>query len=402
MTTNSIIFVAASILALSTIATSYLRVQTPSQLVETLTWYDENGTESYTMSVWEGEFYKGEVFGIGMQYFLKNKHIPDLTEFIFLNSPTTDPALIDWANEGTPWNLQIFSSVYLQDYEYVLIKYNSTGSNPHYEQIHLNPIKFEVVVRRVLNQEALLRVKTTLKGVKVHANASVQLSIIGVDDCQFTVAASKNSVYLPMQECEIYYGIPFQFVLATGPFLSSENSEVFSLVCDLNLDNQTISTGNITNIDAPIDSVQEINDFISPTIRFVSATDNSPITEAFLGDRVRLLIDIPQEYRTNFDIKIIDCSVDGELVLQNQQPLTNYFSAAERLGKGSFSVDFSLLRKLQQGVNERLVVVTCTIDTCLDTCDTSTLRRRRRSVRINRRLKKRYKSWGFAKQKRMR
>merc|ERR1711860_123230 len=98
---------------------------------------------------------------------------------------------------------------------------------------------------------------------------------------------------------------------------------------------------------------------------------------------VRLLIEIPQNYRINFDIQINECYMNGLLILDNGISLTPYFPQPTKPSQGVMHVDFKLFRRLVDiNADESLVVMDCNVETCLDSCDEEGKRKRRSSVGI--------------------
>ena len=366
-----------SIAVAVTAAQSQIPAVAVSNSVDTLDFLDGDGNVLYSLVSYAGEFYKGELFGAGVSYNFKNNMLSGLDKYMFLSASPADPSLLDWSSGiVAPAESLLLSSVDLANQKFVLVRYLVAGDSDVYELFQLDGVQFDVSVNQCLDDQVSLTAASSLKGMPVDFNAGVLLTVMGTT-CQYTLSPGDPSVVIPKDLCGISYDVEFNFVLASGPIVTAENSQMYNLVCFQNLSNVTVETGNITDVDAPVTAIQNITDFAIPSMSFVSVDDGSLITEAFLGDMVRLLIEIPSEYRTNFDIKLTDCLLDGEPVLQDGSPLTGFLSDPVKQSQGVIVIDFPLFRKLVGNQLERLVVMQCTIETCINACANSKRRRRR-------------------------
>ena len=155
------------------------------------------------------------------------------------------------------------------------------------------------------------------------------------------------------------------------------------MICFQNLDNVTIETGNITDVDVPITDLQSLSEYAVPTMRFVNPLNNDQIvTDAVVGENIRLLIQIPEQYRINFDVKVVECKLDDEFVLQNGFSITPYLPNPAKDEQGVVYMDFALFRR-SSFIKRHRLTMQCLVETCVNSCDAEPiLRRRRREARF--------------------
>lgn len=366
-----------------------MQTDTVTQLIDSHLW--NTGTlAEYELKYYVGEFYKGELIGSGVNYqFLHDAYTTasyDVDKYMFIESyiidPLDDPFSLNWDDDGmVSGNNMVFSSEDLSLKTFLMVKYIKDSLYHKFILYNTSTIRFDVSINQCLGTTVQLNIRSSLLNAAPIVEASVTFSLIGYD-CQTIVSDLTPNINMNKAFCGVTNSVEFYFIIITGLILTNENSQMFNMVCYENY--QTIvETAYIENIDAPITVTQDVTDFIIPNMAFVNVTNNESISEAFLGDTVRILIDIPLMYRTNFDIDVKTCYLDDILIISNRVSVLNKLVHDPfKISQGIIYIDMKLFRKFLSFQNERLMNLECTLDTCLNSCVISR-RRRRRAIETN-------------------
>ena len=362
--------------------------------VSTLTETTQLPSNAGLYNKYVGEFYYGPLFGDVDKNFVKYLiHSPDGYEsrYMLLNdSLPADPSLLNWASDSVLVDASnLIKRRHFVNGRYLVIRMDS-GSEVVYNGVVMTPVKFRVSFDSCLNELIPLNITTKLKGLSIPDGIASKLIIVGYDCGQMMLTSLSPSVIINKTKCGMDYDIDISFVIITGPIVNSDNSQHFNLVCSHNLNNVTVDTGNITDVEATISEQQTLTEFvIHPTMNFVNPLNNDRIIgEAFVGENVRLLIQIPDEqYRTLFDLKIVECLLDGEYILRDGLSVTPLIPNPSKDEQGVIYMDFPLFKVAGFDDSHRLTVQ-CTVETCVDACDNILSNKRRK-----RHIVKRKASW---------
>ena len=332
---------------------------------------------------WTGEFYRGPTYGDAtndrVQYLFTYPDGSDIRYFVFQDGLPEDPTLLNWDQAFILTGGRLGRKKFL---DYVLVKIDDGTGNIVYEGIVAEPVRWNITVNLCEDETVELNVTTRARGMSVIDLVGVKLMVVGQDCDAFEVTSALPSVTINKTACGIEGQEEFSFIIFTGPIVDSRNTQRFNLTCSVT-EQITSETGNITGVDVITSDLQSLTEFAVPTMRFVNPLNNEQILgEAVLGENVRLLIQIPEEeYRVNFDIKLIDCLMDDQYILRDGVSITPFFPDPVKDERGVIYVDFALF-KLSNFEDGRTLTVQCIVDTCADSCEDASRRRRRRELRV--------------------
>ena len=331
-----------------------------------------SGGETYNK--YSGEFYYGPLYGDdvgdGVRYNFSSLALVGTTKYMLPNSLPEDPSSLDWeSTESLAVTLSdLLTPVELMFAENILLKTEDDNRNVLYNSVSISPVTFDVTTDSCLDDTVELTVLTS-RGLPVADEAGVKFLIIGGDDCgMLDVTSSSPSIVINKTECGLGYDIEFNFVIVTGSVVDDKNSQQFNLICFHNMDNITVQTGNITDVDVPVTDLQSLSEWAQPTMRFVNPLNNDQIiTEAAVGENVRLLIQIPEEYRLDFDVKVIDCWMGDLYFIQEGETQIEYVQKPNEDEQGVVYMDVSLFRPVDHNDSYRLNIM-CAVETCVGSC----------------------------------
>ena len=350
-----------------------------STLLETINTPDGKEYSKYSGEFYHGPLY-GEANGDGVRYNLTSLTVPGSSRYIFLASlPVNDPETIDWDTDALPLS-DLLTPTDLMSAEYVLVKTDDNAGNVVYNGVSISPVRFEVITDSCMDDSVELSVITKAQGLPIADEAGVKLLLLGGDACgMLDVTSSSPSVVINKTQCGLGYDVEFNFVIVSGALVDEQNSQQFKLICFHNMDNLTVETGNITDVDVALTDLQSVSEWASPTMQFVNPLDNQQILdEAVVGQDVRLLIQIPDEYRYDFDVKVIDCLMDDMVILLDGESTSRFLPEPTSDEQGVVYFDFPLFRPVNYSDGYRMNIV-CTVETCVGNCAAN---RRKRSNAI--------------------
>ena len=339
---------------------------------ETIVLPDDGGT----YNKWTGEFYLSDTYGDLNGDFVRYLFLsPDGYEtkyFFFEDGLPEDPTVLDWnsADVSVLTRTRISRKKFQ---EYLLLRIDDGAGNVVYEGIKILPVRWNVTVNVCKHDVVELNITTSFLGRAVEDLIAPRLVVLHhvCPNNGYNVTSQFPSVIIDKLACGIGAKEDFSFVVATGPIVDDRSSQVFNITCST-IEYITGETGNVTDVGVTIDDSQILSEYAVPVMQFVNPLNNEQIIgEAFVGDNVRLLIQLPEEYRTNFDVKVIDCLVDDMYLLWDGQPEPQNFGFLPTPTKdqqGVAYMDFPLFRPATFVESYRLNMY-CTVDTCLNSCD---------------------------------
>ena len=262
---------------------------------------------------------------------------------------------------------------------------NSSLSDVFFE---LQPIQFNFIVYQCVDNNFEISLASTLYGVKPMFG---NVTIIGTNsnECSKNIATDLSvsneyeteTLTFDKSVCQIEYDSSFRVVYSYNWLVTELNTQIFNVECRQDFTSLVLDA-NVDNIDILVDEIQQIFDHALTSQMLILSDPTDPtsvVVNEELGAQVSLYISLPSTFRYDFDITVIDCYVDGELVLQNGVSQTSLFSAFDETLKGVSFNQFYLFKSLDH-LQSRDILFSCMVETCVDDCSISNSSRRRRSI----------------------
>lgn len=358
--------------------------------------YDADGAEIGNHSHYIGQFHKDAVnSGSSVKYDFRNPIRLDLdTHYLALSEISLDAPALDWSSATLLSSANLLDSSDLIGVGAVATKAITPSGYEIYEQYSTNLIRFSISITSCLNGYLNLTVLSSITLQPPVAGASSMTVING--NCELPLL---NQMDINKADCGVVDSVESLVVITSGEIINNDNSQMFALTCSVNTDNFDVET-NVTDVSAPVTEIQNVFDsaFVS-SMSLLDPADEQPLTSAELGDPVMIKIELENTFKNDFDIKINDCFVDGELVLDDGLSVNYLFPAFAEESKGLFKNSFNLFRKKNSNLNERTVTFVCVVETCLDECTAGSSRKKRsllikksiRDSRISQRIGMRFR-----------
>ena len=309
-----------------------------------------------------------------------------------LGSNLHDVNWVDYFSSESPLeaaNVLNLSSEQLYGYKYlVFISWEDRDISLTDYFFELNPIQFDFVVYQCVDNTFEFSLISTIRynepmfgNVTIIGTNSNECQKNVITDLDYSSDHEANTITFDKDVCQIEYDSSFRVVYSYNWLVTELNTQIFNVECRQDFTSLVLDT-NVDNINIIVDEIQQVFDHALASQMLILSDPTDPtsvVNNEELGTEVSLYISLPSNFRYDFDITVIDCYVDGELVLQNGVPQTALFSAFNETQKGVSFNQFYLFKSLDH-LQSRDILFSCMVETCLNDCSVTSSRRRRRSI----------------------
>lgn len=261
---------------------------------------------------------------------------------------------------------------------YVLVKDTETDELSAWK---IQPIKFNMIIDQCENDIFKFQLKSTKQNEYPGYGSAVE--ILNADHVACPKQTSLTGpITFSKTACGIQFEHPHLVLYSNNPtYLSIVSSQIYNVTCRQDFTHSDVEH-EVSDITVEIDEVQNIFDSAYLIdLELLDPNDDTALTQAFIGEPVKMRVSLNSQFRRDFSIRIDTCSVGSSTIYTDEAgPLTPIFNGFNESPADVFSSVFDLLRPSTNNKAEQLTY-RCTVTTCLGDCPPPGGFRKRRSAR---------------------